>query len=324
MSAPLSCWVISDGRRGIENQALGLAEAVKALRAVEIKSFKIKHDFLFSALPAWMQFQLRKFPKHYVGQDHCPDIAIGCGRQAIAPLLALKRQFGTRTFTVYIQHPRLDPSYFDIVIAPEHDMLTGSNVLSIIGSPNRITAEKLIDSASLMERPIGKVAAWLIGGNSKTHKLSPSSHKRHLETLRELSMQDWHIWVTTSRRTPKDIVSDYQRLSEQTDTIHLYDGRGPNPYFAFLHHADAIFATEDSTNMLVEACSTGKPVYRLPMDGKAGKFQNLYQVLEDKCGVSFYNPNHKSRPYPALSETKRAAIFLLDNYDNRVRDLAQV
>jgi len=322
MSKSLSCWVISDGRRGIENQALGLAEAISEQRSSVIQKHHIANGALFSAVPAWTQFKLRKRPEAYLDYESWPDIAIGCGRQAIAPLLALKRAYGKDVLTVYVQNPRLDPSYFDLVIATEHDKLSGPNVFSIIGSPNRITAKRLAENAKLIERPTGKIAAWLIGGNSKSHKLNDACHKQHLEILRTLSKDDWHIFVTTSRRTPNVVIADYKRLAQNTDTIHLYNGGKPNPYFAYLHHADTIFVTEDSTNMLVEACSTGKQVYRLPMDGKPGKFQNLYNALEEKCGTGYFDPARKFKPYEALSETKRAATFVLDNYDNRMRDLA--
>jgi len=46
--------------------------------------------------------------------------------------------------TIYVQDPRMDPSAFDLVIAPEHDGLSGANVETMIGSPNRVSKEKII------------------------------------------------------------------------------------------------------------------------------------------------------------------------------------
>jgi len=73
--------------------------------------------------------------------------------------------------------------------------------------------------------------------------------------------------------------------------------------------------TEDSTNMLTEACVTGKPVYRLPMSGQAGKFQTLYDALERRCGVTPYEGQLNGKAYPPLDETTRMAEVVWDCVD---------
>jgi len=323
MNAPLTAWVISDGRRGIENQALGLAQAMKRQRSLSFQSHTIKHSWLFTKLPAWTQFKLRKNPASYVSEDDHPDIAIGCGRQAIAPLLALKHKFKDDICTIYIQHPRLDPSYFDMVVAPQHDQLAGPNVISIIGSPNLITKDRLKADQHMLSMPKAKIAAWLIGGHSKTHKLRDHDHKNHLSLLKDLKSQGWHILVSTSRRTPEAIINDYTQLTKTSTEVDLFKGDGENPYFAFLYHADKIFVTEDSTNMLTEACATGKPVFRLSMTGKAGKFQKLYDVLETRCHVRpATGSDLSSVEYEPLNETAVAAEKVWMAFDKKFRPLA--
>jgi len=74
--------------------------------------------------------------------------------------------------------------------------------------------------------------------------------------------------ITTSRRTPKSSIQDYKQFASKHENVWLYDGEGENPYYAFLGGADAILVTEESTNMLTEACATGKPVFRLSMSGR--------------------------------------------------------
>lgn len=321
-SAP-TAWVISDGRRGIENQALGLAEAMAATRDLSIDIRTIQNGFLFRKLPAWTQFQLRKDPTKYFDNSDFPQIAIGCGRQAIAPLLALKRKLKSDIFTVYVQDPRLDPSYFDYVIAPEHDRLDGPNVMNTFGSPNRITLTKLAANKDKIETPKGKTAAWLIGGPSKSHFLPGYLHDEHLELLSKLLDQDRNILVTTSRRTPDDIIQAYEQLAKTNASIQVYTGKGDNPYFAYLHHADMIFVTEDSTNMLTEACATGKPVFRLPMAGNAGKFQELYETLKTRCRVRpAIGSDLAPQGYEPLNETARAAELLWTEYEKRSAPLA--
>jgi len=112
MAGPLTCWVLSDGRRGIENQALGLAEAMARQSDLDIQTHHISRKGLLALLPAGMQKLFRPSPL----PDDLPNIAIGCGRQAIAPLLDLREK---GVFTVYVQDPRIGPEKFDVVIAPE-------------------------------------------------------------------------------------------------------------------------------------------------------------------------------------------------------------
>ena len=310
----LRCLVLSDGRRGIENQALGLAESCAALRPLSLQTHHISHGKALAALPAKVQLRLAKFDL-----PDC-DIAIGCGRQAIAPLLYLKRK-RTDVMTVYVQDPRLDPSAFDLVIAPEHDGVRGANVETMIGSPNRVTDAMIIGETLSFADGLSKLpmpcAALLIGGTSKTHTLDQVSHQAHLAAAQGLAEAGHSLFITTSRRTPDFAILDWKRFASVHDHVWLHDDEGANPYFAFLGGADMILVTEDSTNMLTESCATGKPVYRLPMSGQAGKFQSLYDALEMRCGVRIYDGQTSGADYPPLKETVRIAQVVWTRLDER-------
>ncbi len=321
-SATLTCLVISDGRRGIENQALGLAEAFGRLRKPKIIKHVVKSGKPFRACPPKIQFALKPTPADY-GIEVMPDIVIGCGRQAIAPLLALKKAGGNGVFTVYVQDPRMDTQHFDLVIAPKHDGLTGDNVETMIGSPNRVTGKLLADNVlnfalELAKMPAPRVAV-LIGGTSKTHTLSRCVHQGHIHAVNALVQQGISVMLSTSRRTPGWAREDYCKSFFDRKQVWLWDDnrseQGDNPYFAFLGAADAILVTEDSTNMLTEACATGKPVFTLPMSckkaGGVGKFAELYQRLKNRCHVVPFEGNIEAPPYNVLDETRRMAKILV-------------
>ena len=310
----LRCLVLSDGRRGIENQALGLAERCAESRPLKLQTQHITHGKTIAALPPKAQLRLVKFDL-----PDC-DIAIGCGRQAIAALMALKHSH-PRVMTVYVQDPRIDPTAFDLVIVPEHDEVRGANVETMIGSPNRvtkakITGETLSFAEGLKNLPMPRVA-MLIGGTSKTHKLDKASHDAHIAAAQSLAKSGQSLLITTSRRTPDFAALAWKRFASDTDNVWLHDGEGPNPYFAFLGGADMILVTEDSTNMLTESCATGKPVYRLPMSGQAGKFQSLYDALESRCGVVRYSGQLSGEDYLPLNETARMAEAVWSRFDAR-------
>lgn len=308
---PLRCWVISDGRRGIENQALGLAEACDRVRPLSITRHVMDAGAAFKAATPKMQFAMRNDPVRYGLSAPYPDIAIGCGRQAIAPLMALKKAAGDDIFTVYIQDPRIEPEAFDLVIAPEHDQLEGENVVSMIGAPNRITNAEIIGQVLSFNEKLSALpmprATMLIGGPSKTHKMSKGDHATHMKAAKDALASGRTLLITTSRRTPDWVVEDYRALEKERDDVWLYESGEPNPYFAFLGAADTILVTEESTNMLTDACSTGKPVFTLPMSGDPGKFQRLHSSLNIRCHVAPFNSHFTGQAYLPLTETARMA-----------------
>jgi len=215
----------------------------------------------------------------------------------------------------------MDTDRFDLVIAPEHDTLTGPNVETMIGSPNRVTEAEIAgqtltfaDELNALPRPR---VAMLIGGTSKTHKLGKPQHDAHIRAAKELMAQGYSLLITTSRRTPDWAITDYTLLDSDNDNVWSYNGDGPNPFFAFLGGADIILATEDSTNMLTEAASTGKPVFTLPMQGKAGKFEQLYKSLDERCNIRPYDGELTSQNYVPLEETQRIAEQLWAHYEAR-------
>ncbi|HEV7229072.1 MAG TPA: mitochondrial fission ELM1 family protein [Brevundimonas sp.] len=305
----------------MENQALGLAEAVARLTPAEIVVKRVTWRAAFDRLPsalkaAWMLDPGSDAVLPASG-ERWPDVWIGTGRATLPLSAAVKRRFGGRTFVVQTQDPRWRTDAYDLVVAPEHDGLTGTNVLSIVGSPHRVSrtaldagAEPFAGALSRLPRP--RVAV-LIGGRSATFDL-PEDHAATLgdriaEAVREAGGS---ALVTFSRRTPdaaRRVVRD--RLAALPGVI--WDGEGPNPYFAFLHAADHVLVTEDSANMAAEAASTGKPVHVLPMVPlkPAPKFARLHEALRAYGAARPFDGTLETWTYAPLNETERAAREVL-------------
>ncbi len=102
-----------------------------------------------------------------------PLLLIGCGRQSIPFSLAVKRASGGTTITVQCQNPRIGAENFDLVIPPEHDQISGPHIFPIIGSPNRVTPEKLAQAKNEFAARFGAMrsprVAVLVGGTSKNY-----------------------------------------------------------------------------------------------------------------------------------------------------------
>lgn len=297
----VSCFVVSDGRRGIENQALGLAEAIGRLRPVRILPVRVGSG----GAPA-------------DPGPIAPDLWIGCGRAAVRAAPDHRRAF-PRAAMVYVQDPRQHHDLFDLIIAPRHDGLEGANVLSILGSPNRITPERLEDGRRAFADRLASLsaprAAVLIGGDSRHHRFTAEACAHLLDWIERIRRLGLALMITCSRRTPPGLAAELSRRYAAMDGVWLHEGDGPNPYFAFLGAADHVFVTEDSTNMLAEAAAAGKPVWRLAVDGDPGKFRDLYAGLDGHGALRPWLGRLYDFDYPPLDETARAARRALEILD---------
>ncbi len=303
----------------MENQALGLAEAVARLTPAIIETRRVKWRPAFDWLPValkapWMLASASPLPSD---GEAWPDLWIATGRATLPLSLAARRLSGGRTFVVQTQDPRLDPALFDMVVAPAHDGLTGANVVSITGSPHRITPEVLAQAASAFADRLGALprprVAVLIGGKSRAFDLTPAHAASLADRIAEaVRTSAGSLLLTFSRRTPeaaKTVMTE--RLADVPGWI--WDGEGTNPLFAFLDAADHILVTEDSANMAAEAASTGKPVHVLPMVAlkPPGKFARLHADLEAKGALRPFDGNLERWTYAPLAETDRAARDVL-------------
>ncbi len=150
----------------MENQALGLAEAVGRLTPSEISIKRVKWRAAFDWLPVglkrpWMLDPASDAP--FPTREDWPDLWIATGRATLPLSIAARRLSGGTTFVVQTQDPRLDPALFDLIVAPAHDDLTGPNVIAITGSPHRITPDRLAGAAPVFADRIEPLPV-LIGG----------------------------------------------------------------------------------------------------------------------------------------------------------------
>lgn len=323
-----TCWVITDGRRGIENQSLGIAEALKKEIPLRIEIKRVRLRFPFNILPG------ECFPPLLVGKnplalfarrrDHVdppwPDIIIATGRTSIPYSIAIKKVNNGHTFTIQTQSPRVHVSLFDLVVPPRHDLLTGPNVEPIQGSPNRITDEYLNQGKKEFTTRIAHLprplVAVLIGGKSKHHSMSRAWTDEFSSQLLAMARRyDSGLMVTVSRRTGDKNLALLQKKLKGPN-IFFWDGRGENPYAGILAMADYIIVTSDSTNMITEAAATGKPVYLAEMPGGSTKFRRFYKDMNEYGATRFFEGTLASWRYTPLRETERIAKIVRNRLEN--------
>jgi uncharacterized protein len=313
-------WLIDDGIAGNQRQVQALASAmglVASVRRIELRAPwrwfapRLVHGARL-ALPTAQQNALT-LP--------WPEFAIGCGRQSALVTRALRAWSGGSTFTVQILNPRIDPALFDVVIAPQHDRLPGTNVIQTMGALNPVDdawlAHAATEFSTLQQLPQPRTAL-LVGGPSREVDLGEAWLDGLVARLQSLlAREGGSLMITPSRRTPRAWTA---RLHGAFDNgcVHFWAGvqDGANPYAGYLAHADRIVVTPDSVNMLSEACATGKPVFSYLPPTTHGKIAAFHAALHAQGRLQDLHDANISTlpPIPPLREMAAIAAEVWQRY----------
>ncbi len=345
---PYVCWVVSDGRAGVRNQALGLAEAVNRIMPIQIIDRQARLKGAWRKMPRWLTPS--PIDKLDMASDTFsppfPDIWIGAGRQAVI-LSAEVKKASPETFVVQAQNPRASLRYFDLIIPPTHDGVPPDDkVFPILGAPNRLTSASLSQAgaafAPLVEHLPKPRIAVLIGGPNSEFDFDDDDGRQIIQKIKELIEKGMGVMVTTSRRTPETFVKQALECLKASDCF--FDGRrgiegradDAKPYPGLLSVADHVLVTMDSVNMMSEAASAGKPVQLIPLRkknqlrfaqtggqmnrSKFDRFRDDMRALDLvrplNMGVEHWSP-------PAFDETERAARHIATRFEEHVLKLRE-
>jgi uncharacterized protein len=307
MAAP-SVWAVHDGKIGMANQVVGLAEALGFPFAE--KRLAVRAPWRHLTPHFWVQ------PLAALGADGdrlvppWPDILIACGRSVIAPALAAKRASGGRVFWVQVQDPRFARREVDLMVVPAHDPASGGNVLRTLGAVHRVTAPQLAEGARRLAPALAHLprplVAVLIGGTNRVYRLGEARFAALADALAALARAGYGIAVTPSRRTG---AANERLLRERLAGLpaYVWDGSGENPYFGLLGLADALLVTGDSVSMVSEAAATGKPVHVIELEGGSDKFARFHQAMREAGITRPFTGAIESWRYAPPDDTARAA-----------------
>ena len=294
----LTIWRFTDGKRGHENQTLGLAEALCRLAPCQVETVAVAKGW-----PCSISWLLGRFPP---GRKLSPpDLIIGAGHGTHWPMLAARRAHGGRI--AVLMKPSLPLSWFDWVIAPAHDRLGSSpSVLSTDGPINRIQPEGEHDP---------KRGLMLIGGPSTEYGWNEAGLLKQVHLI-ALHRPEVEWLLTTSRRTPSGFLADLGKLAVPNVKAVAHDAVSPSWLPEQLALAGQVWVTPDSASMVYEALSSGAAVgcFELPYAKPGRVARGLEKLLEQKRLSSFADwarsgtlpPNHQP-----LNEVERCARQLL-------------
>lgn len=302
-----TCWVVTEGYVGLENQALGVAEALGLAPAMKT----------VAARQPWRSLPPRLWVNRVGFQalsgnlaPPWPDVLVSCGGQAALAAYLVRRWSEGRTFTIHIQKPALPARDFDVLVVPKHDGMTGPNVITTEGAVHRVTREKLARAAADLAKRYAHLAkprvAVLIGGSNNRYRLTPERMRTLAGQLAALAEGGAGLMITPSRRTEPEAARILAETLAGTGAA-IWDGQGDNPYFGMLGLADAILVTRDSVSMTSEAVFTGKPVHVIDLDGRSRRIEMFHAHMERQGYTRRFAGRLESWSYTAPDDTAMAA-----------------
>jgi mitochondrial fission protein ELM1 len=305
MQSAKTVWLISDGKKGHENQSLGLLQALEQHASITPVRLLIKD------IPArwrdllWPSKRFRQALKPY---PH-PDLIIGTGSRTHRYLLACKR--ATQAPTIVLMAPARGLSNcFDRCIVPQHDQRSGSRIIPTLGALNTVVpaAQRRPDSGLI-----------LIGGPSKHHDWDSTALNQQIEHILMADPQtQWTL--TNSRRTPDASIQSIDTAFGSQLKIQRVDDCAPGWLAQQLSRVEKCWVSEDSVSMIYEALSGGAQVGILPVPRKRSEARIL-RGLEDliasqhvhifKNGQAQLNAHKR---HPPLAEAQRVAALIAQDF----------
>ncbi len=293
--------VLSEPYAGLQAQAVGLAEA--AGLAPELVSLQPRAP--------WRWFPARIWPAPLRGvrlPDPGDAIVISAGGTAAVIGATLRRSARP---AVQVQHPRIDPARFDLIVVNRHDGLVGPNVVVTRTALHRATPARLAEAAAVwaprlahLPRPL---VAVLVGGSNGRFRLDADVAAALGASLAAMMRADRvGLALTPSRRTSADARAALQRAVTPLGGW-VWDMAGENPYFGLLALADAIVVTEDSVSMVSEAVATSAPVLLAGLPGRSRRIRRFNRYLQEDGRLRPFAGRLDLWPVVPIDDTQAAA-----------------
>jgi mitochondrial fission protein ELM1 len=210
-----------------------------------------------------------------------------------------------------VQHPRIDPARFDLIVVNRHDGLTGPNVFVTRTALHRATPARLAEAAAVwtprlahLPRPL---VAVLVGGSNGRFRLDAAVATALGASLAGMMQADRvGLALTPSRRTSEDAQAALRGAIAPLGGW-MWDMDGDNPYFGLLALADAIVVTEDSVSMVSEAVATSAPVLLAALPGRSRRIRRFNHYLQEDGRVRPFAGRLDLWPVTPIDDTQAAA-----------------
>ena len=297
--------LLTEGMHGMISQVEGLAKALD----LDFIHEKIELNNFWKLFPPKLTPVQDFVFKNKINNEF--DIVISCGRKSVIPSIYLKKKFKSKIINIHIQEPKVSLDNFDFVVAPEHDGLKGSNVLTSKGAVHYLTNGELDENENYLKSRIStekKIVTLILGGPTRYYDYNNQVIDSLFSKIEHNFLKNnYQLIVVPSMRTPQDLIEKAKNYFD-TDQIVIPDV-DKKAYLSSLKISDHIVVTCDSTSMISEAAITGKPIYvaQMPAIKNNQRFKSFFNLFESLNIIKELNNSVESWTYTKLNETNKIA-----------------
>jgi len=312
----LKALLLTQGMHGMISQVEGMAKALKTEYSHKI----VKLSFPWNLIPAKFTpiLEIILKDKIYLTENENPDLIISCGRKSVIPSILLKKK-NPKIFTIHIQNPKVSLKNFDAIVAPEHDNLNGDNVYSSKGAIHYITEKEINKAKPYLSDKIKsqKLVSLILGGPNKYYSFDKDQLNKIFNEIRSnFISKGYAVIVIPSMRTPKMIID--LAIKEFGADGYVVNSIDKQAYLSALALANHVVVTCDSTSMISEAATSGKPIYIAYMKAKRNnyRFKKFFKLFKEMGITRNLEEKVESWTYNKINEAERIATIINNKIKN--------
>lgn len=281
--------IISDGKAGHLNQSIAFAKLMGYEYDILEVSYKKRWyktlSYIFAKLNIFT-FALYDFDKSILNHMTPYEYVVASGSTTYYFVQSITNKYFIKSVTTMLPKG-YNYSKFDYIIAQEHDEVP--NRKNIIKIPVNLSVN---EPKGYIKKDNNKSIGIILGGDNKVFFMDEDDIKKILDEIFE-KYKDYKKYITTSRRTPKEIEDliqqyefDYKLIYSQEPSI--------NPIPDFIDVCDELFISIDSTSMLSEARANSNAKINIidlksnTKDTKYHKIANIIKNIDHKIDFQPY------------------------------------
>ena len=297
--------LLTEGMHGMISQVEGLAKALD----LDFIHEKIELNNFWKLFPPKLTPVQDFVFKNKINNEF--DIVISCGRKSVIPSIYLKKKFNNKIINIHIQEPKVSLNNFDFVVAPEHDGLKGSNVLTSKGAIHYLTNNELDENENYLKSRIStekKIVTLILGGPNRYYDYNDQVINNLFSKIEQNFLKNnYQLILVPSMRTPQDIIEKASNYFDKDQIV--IPNVDKKAYLSSLKISDHIVVTCDSTSMISEAAITGKPIYvaQMPAIKNNQRFKSFFNLFESLNIIKELNNSVENWTYTKLDETNKIA-----------------
>ena len=312
----LKALLLTQGMHGMISQVEGMAKALNTEYSHKIVRLSFPWNQIPPKLTPISEIILKD--KTCLNESEIPDLIISCGRKSVIPSILIKKK-NPKIFTIHIQDPKVSFKNFDAIVAPEHDNLKGDNIYNSKGAIHYITNLEINNARQYLADKIKseKIVSLILGGPNKYYSFKSDQIINIFNKIKSIFVSDgYKVIIIPSMRTPKETID--LAIKEMGSYGHVVNKVDKQAYLSAYALANYVIVTCDSTSMISEAATSGKPIFVAHMKAKKNnyRFKKFFELFKQMGITRDLGEQIETWTYNKHNEAQRIAIDIKNKIKN--------